>query len=595
MESTQPSDNPGQHTPAERLYSPAPGELQLTLRAVITGCLVGCLAGVMNVYLGLLIGWTVPGSLMSAILAVGLFALLQPQRKLTVLETNISQTTSSAMGSMVATAGLLAAIPAMFLSGFEISLPALLLWSLSVAFLGVFFGVPLRRQYVLVEKLAFPSGLATAHTILSLFARAGEAVRRARVLLYAGLIAGAYALAGELVPALLQPPLADLGGALAVLAAWGFSLYLGPTLIGAGFLVGPRIGISLLAGAIVSWGVLGPLVTHLGWVGDAPMDVAGGARGWLLWPGAAIMVGDALMSLALSYRTFLRALRRAPSAAGDPAGAETIPGKWWILGLAAGTVLTCGVNLLLFDIPLWMSALAIALSALLAAVAVRSTGETDINPIGPVGQVTQMVYGGVAPGSVSTNLMAGAITAAGASQAADIMQDLKTGHLLGASPRKQLVAQLVGTVIGVLVVVPVFFVFISAYELGSEKLPAPAAFMWKAVAEIMTGGLDMLPANAGWAMLAGLGFGALLPVIRKLAPRAAPYTPSGLAFGIAFIVFAFYSITIFAGAMAFALWQARRPGSAERFGFAVACGLIAGEGLMGAAVAFYTVITGLLG
>ena len=93
---------------------------------------------------------------------------------------------------------------------------------------------------------------------------------------------------------------------------------------------------------------------------------------------------------------------------------------------------------MVFDIPVWMTIIAIILSAVLSIVAVRSVGETDINPVGGMGKVTQLAYGGLAPGQMSTNLMAAAITGAGASQAGDMMQDLKTGHLLGASPRKRL-------------------------------------------------------------------------------------------------------------------------------------------------------------
>ena len=593
MDSTQPAE-----TEREQLYTPAPDETQLTVRAVLAGCLIGALAGVMNIYMGLKIGWTVGGSLMTAILSFALFTALRSRRKFSVLETNISQTTGSAAGSMASAGGLVAAIPAMFMLGYEIPTYALFLWGLAVAYLGVFFAVPLRRQYVVLEKLRFPTGTATAHTIMSMFATAGEAVAKARVLLWSGVGAAIFILATYFVPQIGHPPIAALGGVFAIAAAWTFSIYLGPTLLGAGILIGPRVGTSLLIGAIASWGILGPLATAQGWVTGPPTDVGTGGRGWILWPGAAIMVGDALMALGLSYKTILRTFWRVPavdssgSDDGDPMGrAQGIPNAWWLCGLAVGSVLTCTIARSVFGIPVWMSLIAIAMSSVLAAIATRSTGETDINPTGGMGKVTQMVFGGVAPGSTSTNLMAAAITAAGASQASDMMQDLKTGYLLGASPRKQFVAQLIGVAAGIVAVVPIFLLFRSAYDIGSgPEMPAPAAIAWSAVAKVMAQGFDKLPQHAEWAMLAGLLFGAAIPLVRKLSPRLAPYTPSGLAIGIAFIVHAFYAICMFAGAMALVLWRRKNAGSAERFAFAVACGLIAGEGLMGVVTAIMTLL-----
>lgn len=606
MESTDPTGNPG-----ERLYVPAPGERQLTTRAVISGCLIGGIGGLMNVYLGLKIGFTVGGSLMTAILAFGFFSLLGSARRLSVLETNISQTAGMAASSMASAAGLIAPIPAMLMLGQDVPVTILFPWALAVAYLGVFFAVPLRTQYLLIDKLPFPSGTATAHTILTMFARAGDAMAKARVLIYAGLGAAAFSLAAYFVPLLETPPVHELwagplidvrvgelvlqGGLLVLLATWTISLCVSPTLIGSAFLIGPRAATSLLAGALLSWGVLGPLATAQGWVSGPPHDHATGAAGWILWPGAAIMIGDALFSLLLSYKTIVRAVwparagaDRVEAEAGDDPR-ESVPRTWWTWGLAGGSTLTCIIAYLVFDIPVWMTLLAIPLSAVLAAVATRAMGETDINPTGPMGQVTQIVYGAIAPGNVPTNLMTGAITVAGAGQCADMLQDLKTGHLLGASPRKQLVAQLWGVTAGVFVVVPIFFLFARAYDIGGgDDLPAPSARIWKAVAELMNQGWDNLPAHADTALFIALAVGVALSTARTLAPRAAPYIPSGMAIGIAFLVPALYSICIFAGAMILVAWRRLRPESAARYAFAVACGLIAGEGILGVVKAIMT-------
>ncbi|MEO2046759.1 MAG: OPT family oligopeptide transporter [Pirellulales bacterium] len=592
--------------PTDIEYTPAPGEAQLTARAVVVGCLVGSVVSCTNIYIGLKIGWTFGASIISAVLGYSLFTMLGSlgkARRLTVLETNITQTAGSAAGSMASAAGLVAPIPAMALLGYEISWPALMAWSLSVAFLGVFFAVPLRRQMVEVDKLRFPTGTATAETILAMASEAGDAgaaLIKARVLIWSGLGAGLFALAYHFVPQLESPPVhlwltqwmpdSAIAGGIALAAAWSFKIYLGPSLFGAGLLIGPRVVLSLLLGSLVAWGILGPIAQQQGWAPGEVLSYANGPRGWILWPGVALMVSEAMTALALSWRTFVRALKLPIKADGSATDdSQQIPTSWWVGGLTAGSLLTLPIAYAVFGIPWYLTLIAIGLSSVLSIVAVRSTGETDINPVGGMGKVTQLVYGGIAPGQMGTNLMAAAITGAGASQAADMMQDLKTGHLLGASPRKQFIAQLFGICAGVLFVVPVYYLFSAAYEIGGERLPAPAAMAWKAMAELLANGLDSLPPHAEIAVAVAAGCGILLPLLRRIK-WLAPLIPSGLAMGIAFIIPAFYSLVMFYGLIIWWVWRKVNRSAADKLSFAVASGLIAGEGLMGMVNAVLTLL-----
>ena len=573
---------------ADQIYVPALDERQLTARSVLAGCIVGSIVACTNIYIGLKIGWTFGASIVSAVLGFALFNVIG--KRLSVLETNITQTSGSAAGGMASAAGLVAAIPAMELLGYKIEAGSLMLWSLGIAFLGVFFAVPLRRQMVEVDKLRFPTGTATAETITAMFAEAKEAAAKARVLIWAGVAAGLYTLAAHFVPELEMPPLHKWfpHAALVTAASWGFKVYLGPSLFGAGFLIGPRVVLSLCLGATIAWAVLGPIAQDMGWAAGEVMSYKDGPRGWLLWPGVALMVSEALMALVLNWKTFIRAFKK-PSAIGDAANdADAIPNSWWIGGLAAGTGLTMVIGYFVFDLAPWLTFIAVALSAVLAIVATRSTGETDINPIGGMGKVTQLVYGGIAPGQTSTNLMAAAITGAGASQCADMMQDLKTGYLIGASPRKQFLAQLVGICAGVILVVPVYYLFTAGYELGGEKLPAPAAFAWKAMAELLTLGLDALPAMAAEAAFVATLIGVALSLLQRVE-KFKPYCPSGLAMGIAFIIPAYYSFVMFYGVVAWWIWKRKSPSQVDRFNFALASGLVAGEGLMGIVNAALTI------
>jgi uncharacterized oligopeptide transporter (OPT) family protein len=574
----------------ERLYTPLPGEAQLTTRAIIAGCLIGSVVSCTNIYIGLKIGWSFGASIITAVLGFAVFAVVG--KRLSVLETNTAQTAGSAAGSMSSAAGLLAAIPAMNLLGYEIPWPELMLWSVAVAFLGVFYAVPLRRQVVEVDKLRFPTGLATAETILAMFSEAAEAMAKARVLILCGLAAGLFTLASHFLPELEKPPLHQWLPVLwlELAAGWTFSIYLGPSLFGAGFLIGPRVVLSLVVGAFIAWGVLGPLAQQYGWAPGDVMDYKQGPRGWILWPGVALMVSEALTSVAMSWRTFFRALR-FPAAIDQAAQADNqyIPNHWWIGGLGAGSVVTLVIAQTVFGIPWYLSLIAIALSAVLSTVATRSVGETDINPVGGMGKVTQLVFGGLAPGQMTTNLMAAAITGGGASQAADMMQDLKTGYLLRAAPRKQFLAQLTGIFAGILFAVPVYELLTNAYALGGEKLPAPAAFAWKAMAELLNNGLGALPPHAEAAVAVACVVGVMIPLLRKIKVIKA-FVPSGLAMGIAFIIPAYYSLVMFYGLCVWWIWKMISAKSVERFNFAVASGLIAGEGLMGIVNAALTIL-----
>lgn len=621
----------GSDVEPEQIYTPQPFERQLTIRAVAMGCAIGSVVAAMNLYLGLRTGWSLGGSLIAAILGFVILgtitAILRKGGVKTtqygVLETNITQTAGSAAGSMTSAAGLLAAIPAMGMLGFEFTYLELTLWALSVAYLGVFFAVPLRRQMVVAEKLRFPTGTATAETIVSMAGSGDEARRKAIALFLCAGLAGLYALSFYFVPELEHPPIEAAIAPLAMLTVWGFSPLLSPMMFGAGVLIGPRVGSSLLLGAVLAWGVIAPIIVANGlvagpfidadgvWQGGtlmsfsplsseaaqamgAPESMVGliGGRAWLLWPGVALMIADALMTLVLNWRSVLNTFLpgKGDADAVDHAP-DVIPNLWWMGGLVLATILVTVMAWFLFEIPWYFTLIAVALSSVLAAIAVRSTGETDINPIGGMGKVTQLAFAGLSPGAVGTNLMAAAITGSGASQAGDMMQDLKTGYMLGASPRKQFLAQLVGIGAGILVCVPAYILFDSAYDIGGlnqtgdaplKPLPAPAAHAWKGFAELLANGLDALPEGAMYAVVGGLALGILLPVLRKFAPdNLKNWVPSGLAVGIAFIVPAYYSIVMWAGSMAIALWKKLNPASAIAMSFAVASGLVAGEGLMG--------------
>jgi uncharacterized oligopeptide transporter (OPT) family protein len=217
------------------------------------------------------------------------------------------------------------------------------------------------------------------------------------------------------------------------------------------------------------------------------------------------------------------------------------------------------------------------------------TGESDITPIGAMGKITQLTFGALAPSNMVTNLMTASVTAGAAASSADLLTDLKSGYLLGANPRKQFIAQFLGIFTGVLVVIPAFYLIVpDASVLGTTKWPAPSAQVWAAVAKLLSAGVHSLHHTAQVGMLCGGILGLVLPTLEKLFPKARPFIPSATGLGLAFVIPFFNSLAMFIGAGIATLLQMKAPKTAEKYVIPVSAGIIAGESLMGVAVALLT-------
>ena len=273
----------------------------LSARAVLAGVLVGFVVSAMNVSFGLKAGWAQGGSVLSAAISIGFFAALRPEVPFSPLEANICQTVASAAGSMTMAAGLIGPIPALHMLGLRYGVLTLMIWGASVAFLGVFMAVPLRKHFLVDAPLRFPSGTATAETIRSMFADATRAKEQITTLIRAAAAASALTVLTWAVPWILRPPLLAAAG-FPKLAALGFGVRVDATLVGGGVLMGVRVGLSILMGSWFAYGILAPYAESRGWVSGDPLNVRGGARGLLLWPGVAAMAADSLAQLAAPSR-----------------------------------------------------------------------------------------------------------------------------------------------------------------------------------------------------------------------------------------------------------------------------------------------------
>ncbi len=590
--------------------SETPIRSELTLRAVLSGLFVGCLIGASNIAIGLKIGWTFGASITAAVISFALFksfshVLRVPYNR---KENLITATAGSSAGTMASAAGLTASIPALEMILKEQGLPPLtygqlILWGIGIAFLGVFFAVPLRKQMVVVEKLRYPTGTAAAETINAMFASGEEAVRKAKILFYSAIFAGAWKLLISIKPLGLggieDLSFDDFGLSWGILglsfAVLTLGINMSPMMLGAGILIGPKVGWSLFGGSVLAWGIITPILNHQGLI-----EYSGGtsiyrdALKWILWPGVACMVFAGFTSLALQYKTIARTFASLRKAAVKMEGEEEdapdpFPMSWWFVGMSLATILTATLAHHYFGIHIWMGILAVILSLFIASVAVRATGETDINPVGAMGKITQVVYGMLDPGRITTNLMAAGITAAGASQAGDLMHDLKAGYILKVSIRKQVITQLIGVVTGIFTAAAVYRLLTAAYEIPGEDFAGPAVVAWHLMAKVLVVGIKAIPVSARWAALVGAVFGVVVTVMHK-NKKIAKWLPSPVALGIAFIVPAYYSVAMWMGALLTYLYNRKHPQRVERYGASLASGLIAGEGLMMVVIAVLLIL-----
>jgi putative OPT family oligopeptide transporter len=579
---------------------------QLTIRAAATGAMLGALLVPCNVYSGLKIGWSFNMSIAAALLSCGFWGVARRglgERRICewgLLENNINQTCASSAASIIS-AGLVAPIPALtILTGKTMSWPVMSVWLFTVSCIGVLVGLALRRQMLIIQQLPFPSGIATAETVREIYAEGREASRRVRYLIGGGIVSGCTKLFAEFIYVLPKVgPHIGLGALkLPTITTHSLGFALDPSflMIGFGAIVGLRVGLSLLIGAVVAWGLMAPWLFATGRV---PMlgenqTVYGNAVEFLLWPGVAMMVVAALVSFSFSIPGIVRSIFGSN---GTPAEAEEqeqfrgAPARWLIIGFVLATVATTLAQVTIFGIAPHMGLLAVLLTFVLAVVAARVSGETGIPPIGALGKVTQLTFGFVNPTNVTENLMTANVTGGAAGQCSDLLHDLKAGLLLGASVRAQAVAQFLGVLVGSVAGSAAYLVLIPdpASMLLTKEWPAPAVATWKAVAELFRDGIDAAPSGALQASIVGAVLGALLAIVHKLLPeKLAHWCPSAVSLGLAFVIPAFNSISLCLGAAVAATATRLAPDWSRRFLLPIAAGLVAGESLAGVVSALVT-------
>ncbi|KAF8635413.1 hypothetical protein AX15_000407 [Amanita polypyramis BW_CC] len=653
-------------------FPPLPDEIeethQLTIRALIVGCGLGAVVGASNIYLGLKTGFTFGPQLFGAIFG---FAILKPISKALPesgllgrllggyfgpKENCTVQSAATASGGL----GILAvsAIPAMYRLNLLSAEPQqdfgkLVALLFAAGFFGVFFVIPLRKYFIVRQKLTFPTPAATAYTIRSLHSGKSGAIaakKKSLALLYTFISSFLFKVLSGYAPGItfdwhIGWTLYRLGfTSIISLENYGWWIEFTPAFLGAGMLSGLNASWSFFGGSILAWGIIAPSLVKNGLAVGKPISdeyplvsylalsfkdpnvfiTHPSPRYWLLWPGIFIMLLYSFTELVLSLGPVIASMRGAkvdfnpiswfrdelepnPEDEDYIPPRDRIPTPWWTVGLLLSTIMCCAILAKLFSMNVGEALLSLVLGFIFSFVGVQSSGHTDINPVTTVAKASQLIFGGIgkaahlgqAPGQI-LNLSAGVIAAGSAAQASDMTGDLKTGYLLRAKPKNQFIAQLCGALVAVFLCAGLFILFTKASPCiinppasGECTYGAPSVSAWAAVAVAVTSPRLPIPSSSGYTAI-GLGIASVVTLLAKfyLVPKKYwVYVPNWNAIGLGFVVpQVIYSIAMAIGSVGCYAWSKKGPASYDMYMFAVAAGLVAGEGIGGVFLALMAVL-----
>eukprot|EP01130_Rhizamoeba_saxonica_P001975 TRINITY_DN11794_c0_g1_i1.p1 TRINITY_DN11794_c0_g1~~TRINITY_DN11794_c0_g1_i1.p1 ORF type:complete len:666 (+),score=103.36 TRINITY_DN11794_c0_g1_i1:162-2159(+) len=589
---------PTDHTFVESFQSPS----GLKTPAIIGGILIGGMMCFSNMYFGLQTGWVTLGSIQTSLLGFGFFKVLLQRSQFNIADNVLLQAAGVATCTMPLAGGLVGIVPALTMltesdrvgGGIVLNWWKLTIFTLSLAYFGVFFAVPLRKYMIIKEKLQFPSGTLTAKMI-SMFHQLDSSEKDEDAILWKRtikffiitvVISSTYDLASYFIPVLHNIPIFSLVG-LPIATQFYWVWTPAPSYIGQGMIMGPRTCFSMFLGSILGWAILGPLAKTMEW---APGDIdswENGAKGWILWVSLALMLADSTSSLLIVTFTSFKSLYYSENTEDEDTEPKErrVPSKVWIIGLGLTVIISSGAIWGVFyqDMDWYHPLMGIIFSLFIALLGVRALGETDLNPVSGIGKLSQVLFSLIAPGNIVANLIAGGIAEAGAMQAGDLVQDLKTAYLLKVSPRSIFQVQIIGSFFSVLFSVLAYILYNYAYTIPGPELPAPSAMVWINMAHITNGG--ELATNVFWFALT-LGFlGFSLPILSEIFPKQKRYFPSAIAVAVGMYLTPNWTIPRVMGAIIQMVWSRKWPISYDNYMIVVASGLFLGEGVFSIIVA----------
>lgn len=565
---------------------------EMTVRAIVLGFVLSIVLGAANAYLGLKVGITVSASIPAAVISMGI--LRGVLRKGNVLENNIVQTIASSGEALAA--GVIFTIPGLYLMGLSPSMLSVTLMAALGGLLGLLFMIPLRRFLIVREhgKLTYPEGLACAEVLV-----AGEAGgNQARGLFASMGIAGLYRFlqAGfGIFPQEVEWRIKGFPGAIL-----GGDIY--PALLGVGFIIGPRIGVVMVTGGLVAWLVIIPLFTFVGthlptaiFPATTPIAQLGE---WGIWSsyvrylGAGAVAFGGILSFIESFPVIVKSFRSVLRGLGEKLGIEVrtqrdLPGLVVLLGSFAVALA------LLFLLPIdnTLARVIAAISCVVlgfffVTVSSRIVGivGSSNNPVSGMTIATLLLVavlvklGGISgKEGIIASLAAGSVICIALAVAGDMSQDLKTGFLVGATPKYQQIGEMIGVVAAALVIGYIMHVLNLTYGFGSKELPAPQGTLMALVVR------GIFEGNLPWTLV---WIGAALGLCARLA--GLPVLP----FGVGLYLPIHLSMPIFVGAILRKLILRKLDEKSPEYkaklesGILTGSGLVAGDAIVGLIVAF---------
>jgi len=558
---------------------------ELTTTAVLVGYFLGAIIAVSIGYAALILGFSIEGSELAAILG---FAILRGMlRRNSIIENNIVQTIASGVNG--ASSGMMFSVPAIFILGYGMDFnPVLMTFgAIAGAFMGIGFIIPLRKQMIDYERLTYPGGVAVATILKS----PGAGIQKAMFLLIAATTSGFLHFMSQSSGVEYW----DLGGMLGWPEYMNGVWYLSLLSVGVGYIAG-KGGVAFIIGGYVCYWILAPLLSQFGLFPVDPETNAviaepNSLRLLLFRPvGIGMLIGGAVAGVIVASPMILSAVRSMQNAAksNSAMSKDEMPIKLLYFAIGGAAILLAIIAVLSTEkmgigrgiIMALVGTLWIWIAGVILSEAI---GRTNWSPLSGMTLIAVTLLIIISSGledtraAVVSAIMVGAAACVAMSQATDLMLDLKTGYLVGATPRQQQYGQFLGAWLGPILIMVLIFVLHEAYGLGGDKLPAPQG---QALASMINGiiGGDV-PSQK---YLAGAGLGALL----SLASPGLGITV-GLGFYLPFSIVLTYSIGTLLRVISD--WKLG-DGFAESTGIPIAAGVIVGEALVGVGFAVYMIL-----
>ena len=584
------------YIPAEKITP------ELTVTSVIMGCILAVIFGAANAYLGLRVGMTVSASIPAAVISMGVIRVIL--RRNSILESNMVQTIGSAGESLAA--GAIFTMPALFLWAEEglTSKPGIVeitLIALCGGILGVLFMVPLRNALIVKEHatLLYPEGTACADVLL-----AGEEGGANASTVFSGM--GLAAIFKFVVDGLKLLP-ADVSAAFkSFKGEIGMEVY--PALLGVGYIVGPKIASYMFTGSLIGWMVIIPLICLFGpdtWMYPAAEGTTiaqlyanGGAAAiwstYVKYIGAGAIATGGIISLIKSlplivttFRDSMKSMKGSKNTSTERT-AQDLPMQFILLGVIAMVFIIWVVPAI--PVTLLGAFIIVVFGFFFATVSSRMVGlvGSSNNPVSGMAIATLLIAtfaikssGKTGIDGMTAAIAVGSVICIIAAIAGDTSQDLKTGYLLGATPKKQQMGEMLGVVVSGLAIGGVLYLLDAAWGYGTAEIPAPQAQLMKMIVEGIMGG------NLPWGLVfVGVVLAICLEILRI------PVMP----FAIGLYLPIYLNATIMIGGIVRGLLD-RRKGVDEKTKTAQAtdgtlycAGMIAGEGLVGILLAIFAVV-----